>query len=401
MDAVSYSHSAKQAQRIEKFIKDPDSTSGIVTVPKVIGAGESVTVPAGRVAVLPNVQVDGTLNIEGEVFILSGGSYTDTDIESNNAVFDTLKVQGQNVSPFSGFKNYIINGNFDIWQRGTSFTGLTNGTYSSDRWVVYNHVGDINYNVVRNTGIFNGGYGATYSFNSGTGIRSAIQFIENVTRFKVGSNVTVSFEAYTNSTPYTVAVTIQGVKGVWASATGEVSSNIALTNTKTKYSVTLQIPDWTSLGIDWAHLENTKLALKFNLGANTNGRDFILGSVQLEEGSVATPFENRPYGLELSLCQRYLPVVEGFYAGHAATSGEVFLSVANNVEPRVKPTGILSLPGGSVYYTNTSSPITNVFFFGGNTSSNTLKVIPTGTPLTTGQGVTVGLPKILFTGCEL
>ena len=45
MDAVSYSHSAKQAQRIEKFIENPDSNSGIVTVPKVIGAGESVTIP--------------------------------------------------------------------------------------------------------------------------------------------------------------------------------------------------------------------------------------------------------------------------------------------------------------------------------------------------------------------
>ena len=76
MDAVSYSHSAKQAQRIEKFNANPDSNSGIVTVPKVIGAGESVTVPAGRVAVLPNVQVDGTLNIEGEVFIPAGSVFS-------------------------------------------------------------------------------------------------------------------------------------------------------------------------------------------------------------------------------------------------------------------------------------------------------------------------------------
>lgn len=76
MDAVSYSHSAKQAQRIEKFIKNPDSNSGIVTVPKVIGAGESVTIPAGRVAVLPNVRVDGTLNVEGEVFVPSGSVFS-------------------------------------------------------------------------------------------------------------------------------------------------------------------------------------------------------------------------------------------------------------------------------------------------------------------------------------
>jgi len=254
------------------------------------------------------------------------------------------------IAPYNkGFKNYIINGGFDVWQRGTSFTGLTNGTYSSDRWVVYDSVGDINYNVIRNAGVFTGGYGASYTWNSGTGIRSVIQFIENVTRFKVGSKVTISFEAYTNSTPYTVAVAIQGTKGVWASATGEVASNIALTNTKTKYSVTLTIPDWTSLGINWVRLEDTKLALKFNLGTNTNGRDFILGSVQLEEGPVATPFENRPIGLELSLCQRYFS--KGLVTARGSAAGpNVLISVPfyYPVSMRVVPTVTLT-DGGSRY----------------------------------------------------
>ena len=79
MDAVSYSLASKQAQRIEKFIENPDSTSGIVTVPKVIASGETITIPAGRIAVLPNVQVDGVMNIEGEVFIPSGSTYGDLD----------------------------------------------------------------------------------------------------------------------------------------------------------------------------------------------------------------------------------------------------------------------------------------------------------------------------------
>ena len=76
MDAVSYSHADKQKQRIEKFNANPDSNSGIVTVPKVIGAGESVTVPAGRVAVLPNVQVDGEIVVQGEVFVPAGSVLT-------------------------------------------------------------------------------------------------------------------------------------------------------------------------------------------------------------------------------------------------------------------------------------------------------------------------------------
>lgn len=83
MDAISYSYADKQAKRIKKFINNPDSDSGIVTVPKVIGAGESVTVPAGRIAILPNVEVNGTLNVEGEVFIPSGA--TSADLESKIA----------------------------------------------------------------------------------------------------------------------------------------------------------------------------------------------------------------------------------------------------------------------------------------------------------------------------
>lgn len=97
MDAVSYSHSAKQAQRIEKFIKDPDSSSGIVTVPKVIGAGENVTVPAGRVAVLPNVQVDGTLNVEGEVFIPAGAPLTLTSIKLTSPNLTTWELTVDNL----------------------------------------------------------------------------------------------------------------------------------------------------------------------------------------------------------------------------------------------------------------------------------------------------------------
>ena len=66
MDAVSYSHADKQKQRIEKFNANPDSNSGILTQPKVIEAGETVTIKSGRQAVLTDTVVNGDLVIEAD-----------------------------------------------------------------------------------------------------------------------------------------------------------------------------------------------------------------------------------------------------------------------------------------------------------------------------------------------
>lgn len=127
MDAISYSYADKQAKRITKFNANPDSDSGIVTVPKVIEAGESVTVPAGRVAVLPNVQVDGTLNIEGEVFIPAGSS---VDFSTG------IKVNGEKLTMSIPTAYHIYNGSVEatntILTNGFSTTLYTgNGTTQS------------------------------------------------------------------------------------------------------------------------------------------------------------------------------------------------------------------------------------------------------------------------------
>lgn len=82
MDAISYSLAAKQAQRIKKFVAEPDTASGLVTVPSVIASGETVSIPAGRTLVHPNLQVNGTLEIDGTLFIPSGGSVSTTEVDA-------------------------------------------------------------------------------------------------------------------------------------------------------------------------------------------------------------------------------------------------------------------------------------------------------------------------------
>jgi len=57
-----------------------------------------------------------------------------------------------------------------------------------------------------------------------------------------------------------------------------------------------------------------------------SSNEFYTTGWQLEEGSVATPFEHRPYGLELSLCQRYYQRVVSSVRSYAPAGSELFNS---------------------------------------------------------------------------
>ena len=53
--------------------------------------------------------------------------------------------------------------------------------------------------------------------------------------------------------------------------------------------------------------------------SETSGATFYITGVQLEVGSVATPFEHRSYGTELALCQRYLYSATNSDTGYIAS----------------------------------------------------------------------------------
>ena len=80
----------------------------------------------------------------------------------------------------------------------------------------------------------------------------------------------------------------------------------------------------------------------------TNGATFYITGVQLEVGSVATPFERRPYGTELSLCQRYYAKLgngvqyASIGSGFTGTSTRALVTVPLHTVMRASPTASIS-----------------------------------------------------------
>ena len=290
-------------------------------------------------------------------------AYTKTDVYTKTEV---------NNKP-TGFKNYIINGGFDVWQRGVSQT--SSGYGSADRWSFVNSgtsTRTINQTIATDTDrpYFNASkiLGITLTaldeYNSGRGIRHG-QSIEDVTRL-AGKTVTLSFWARA-TTAMPIETTMQQIFGSGGSPSSAVSGIGAtrhqLTTSWQKFTTTFTVPSIVGkiLGTDGVHTSYTNC--KFHLMADSatvvsegltgilqppNGTIVFIAQVQLEEGSVATPFEQRPYGLELSLCQRYYQrypsfVVSGFVGGNASGITHDITYPLNEVM-RVSPS--ISVNGG-------------------------------------------------------
>ena len=140
MDAISFSVADKQAKRIKKIINDPDSTSGVVTIPSTIASGETITIPAGRTAVLPNVQIDGTLNVEGTVFIPTGT--TTSKVIPRVASTDNAIVRFDGTTGAVQNSSILIddNGNLNITGTNKKITGDFSNVVPSSRTLVQSNV---------------------------------------------------------------------------------------------------------------------------------------------------------------------------------------------------------------------------------------------------------------------
>jgi hypothetical protein len=221
-----------------------------------------------------------------------------------------IKDSAINASSVSGInrKNYLINGNFDVWQRGTSETGRTSSGYAADRWMINPSGGSVDSSretfTVGQTDVPNNPE-YFYRFentvaNDNVGLWQKIEGVETFS----GQTITLSFYAkYTTNKPTNLFIDINQDFG--SSGSSDVSTSVfddtnPYTTSWQKFTYTVNVPSISGKTIG----TGDNIAIRF--GNRTNETfDFDIAQVQVEVGSVATDFEYRHIGEELALCHRY------------------------------------------------------------------------------------------------
>lgn len=198
------------------------------------------------------------------------------------------------------FKNYVINGDLSVAQRGTSFTNVASGTYTIDRW-------NMSYRAVGNADIAqvdNKTYKSLKVTNSNASSQEiAMRYrVEDVTQFHNDSFV-LSFYAKA-STSVTLDTRVFENYGSGGSSTVTVvsagSQNKTITTTRQRFSITFTTSDMSSKTI------GTSNYLEFSFHPTlVSGANWEYDSVQLEKGTSATDFEFLPHDVNLQRCMRY------------------------------------------------------------------------------------------------
>jgi len=243
-----------------------------------------------------------------------------------------------------GFRNRLINGNFVVWQRGTSGSMTTSPTYvSADRWGVdqASTAGStFSQSTTVPTGFLYSGKVQRNSSSTTTNNIVLAQALETLNSYDLaGQSVTVSFwakaggsfSASSNTLNYNFFYgqgTDQSLANMrsnsWTNQTNS-GGTFTLTTSWVRYSYTVSVPATT-----------TQVGLQFYFTpTGTAGADdsFYITGVQLERSSTASAFEYRDIGRELQMCQRYYET--GFtWSGGRYSDGYAILNATFKVTKR-------------------------------------------------------------------
>ena len=239
-------------------------------------------------------------------------TYADGDVYSASDVNDTNGTINANVNPFTAGKNRIINGDFGVWQRGTSFTNPAAFSYLVDRWR-WGTDGTGSTTVFSRQTFTPGaapvtGYEGVYFLRwdrsvatSGATYDDFYQPIENV---QTGANqtVTVSFWVKAAAAKTLTLVLSQNFGSGGSAQVSTTAGTASVTTSWQRFTLTVALPSISGKTIG----TGSSLGFVFRAPFNTTFT-FDIWGVQLEQGSTATAFQTATGTIqgELAACQRY------------------------------------------------------------------------------------------------
>jgi hypothetical protein len=299
----------------------------------------------------------------------------------------------QTANAFLAGKNKIINGDFGIWQRGTSFSNPAIGAYLADRWKVESTDAYPTTQTVSRQTFTPGtapvaGYEGQYFFRSSVttaGSSTYMQFsqkIENVQTF-AGQTTTLSFWAKADSARVLSLYVVQDFgSGGSSPVLATVSpGTVTLSTSWQRFSVSVIFASVSGKTIG----TSSNVTMIFTQPI-ANGSVLDIWGVQVEAGSIATPFQTATGTIqgELAACQRYYfryggnALFEYFGNGFANSTTNILAQIKYPVTMRVIPAAIdystLAVYDGTTLTAATSLALSNA----GKDVSNVSFVVASG-----------------------
>jgi len=303
---------------------------------------------------------------------------------------------GGSTTPSGG--NLLIGGDFSTnpWQRGTTFTGIaTTNTYTADRWFGYAGTGAA-MTVSQSTGIGLAGFTKAARVqrpgaNTNTTAHRIAQIVESANTVPMqGQACSLSFYARAgadfSAAGSALSIIVQTGTGTdegnaalvsgWTGAASPLSTTQALTTTWARYTFSVPVGGTA-----------TELAVIFGFtptGTAATNDWFEVTGVQLEISPLASSFERRLIGQELTLCQRYF---ETNY-GNGVVPGSA-VAINSDTTEWVNPSSNF---GATVHFSNRKrvTPALTLYDVAGNSGKVTYYTSGwnnNGTPSVTGSNV--------------
>ena len=270
-------------------------------------------------------------------------------------------------------KNIIINGGMDVWQRGTSFTGITAGnTFVADRWST-GTAGAYNIYVSRqatndSTNLPNIQYCLRYGRTSGNTnlnwntLSTSLETVNSIPF--AGKTITLSFYARAGAN---FSSTGNGISSFLLSGTGiDQNINVSYTGAAYGYGGHTLTSTWQRFTNTYTvPLNATELSISFQyVPTGTAGANdwYEITGVQLELGSSPTPFSRSGGDVEgeLSKCQRYYWRTSADAANTYASFGTGIIYNSTQSWCQVKTPVTMRIPAASVDYLSGSIAVQEI-----------------------------------------